>query len=569
MAKEKKIKEISLEAVLWNCCNVLRTREKSDNRKAVLGLAFLKFVGDKFVNQQGKIRKEYGDNEVFLTTPSFYLSDNVFYLSETSRWNYIVANKSKNDIATILDTAMKNIEDNNPSLKGALELNLYAPLNLEIKQLSSLIDEINKITEERFHEKDLIGRVYEYFLSVFSIYEGKAGEYYTPKTIVDLIAELIEPFSGRIYDPCCGSGGMFIQSYKFVENHKGDKANIAVYGQEENPTTYKLAKMNLAIRGISNNLGLKAYSTFLEDQHKDEKMDFIMANPPFNLKSWYSDSLSMDPRWKLGGESIVPPASNANYAWILHILSKLDVNHGIAGFLLANGALGAGSKTSKINDNSDDEEDEPADSTNAEYLIRRQLIEQDKVEAIIILPREMFYSTDISVTLWILNNNKKEQKKKVVEYKKAADGHLVIGDDGQPEVYTMERHLRNRQNEMLFIDLRTWNTNLFDKKFVEFDKMQIQKIKSIYNDWQNIDVSKYADVPELCKSVIKDEIVNRDYSLIPSKYIEFVDRDLDIDYPKEMAIIQGKMKALIQEEKETQKILENAFKGIGYDIKAN
>jgi len=206
MEKEKKVKEISLESVLWNCCNVLRTREKSDNRKAVLGLAFLKFVGDKFIKQQDKIRNIYGDNEVFLTTPSFYLSDNVFYLNETSRWSYIVSNKAKNNIATILDAAMKDIEDNNPSLKGALELNLYAPLNLEIKQLSSLIDEINKISEERFHEKDLIGRVYEYFLSVFSIYEGKAGEYYTPKTIVDLIAELIEPFSGRIYDPCCGSG---------------------------------------------------------------------------------------------------------------------------------------------------------------------------------------------------------------------------------------------------------------------------------------------------------------------------------------------------------------------------
>jgi type I restriction enzyme M protein len=567
MAKEKKPKEISLEAVLWNCCNVLRTREKSDNRKAVLGLAFLKFVGDKFVKQQEKIRKEFGDNNVFLSTPSFYLSDNVFYLSETSRWGYIVANKSKNDIATILDTAMKNIEDNNPSLKGALELNLYAPLNLEIKQLSSLIDEINKITEDRFHEKDLIGQVYEYFLSIFSIYEGKAGEYYTPKTIVDLIAELIEPFSGRIYDPCCGSGGMFIQSYKFVDNHKGDKANISVFGQEENPTTYKLAKMNLAIRGISNNLGQKAYSTFLEDQHKDEKMDFIMANPPFNLKNWYSDSLSMDPRWRIGGESIIPPASNANYAWILHMLSKLDVNHGIAGFLLANGALGAGSKGSRINNgDSEAEESETVDSTNAEYRIRRQLIEQDKIEAIFILPREMFYSTDISVTLWILNNNKKEQKKKCVEYKLNTDGSMVLDKDGRPEVNVFERHLRNRENEMLFIDLRTWNTNLFDKKFVEFDPVQIQRIKKIYHDWQGYDIYKYHNVPELCKSVKKEEIVLKDYSLVPSKYIEFIDHDLNIDYPKEMARIQNEMKKLIQEEKDTQKLLKDAFKGIGYEI---
>lgn len=567
MAKEKKVKEISLESVLWNCCNVLRTREKSDNRKAVLGLAFLKFVGDKFIKQQDKIRNTYGDNEVFLTTPSFYLSDNVFYLNETSRWSYIVSNKAKNNIATILDAAMKDIEDNNPSLKGALELNLYAPLNLEIKQLSSLIDEINKISEERYHEKDLIGRVYEYFLSVFSIYEGKAGEYYTPKTIVDLIAELIEPFSGRIYDPCCGSGGMFIQSLKFVENHQGDKDNISVWGQEENPTTYKLAKMNLAIRGISNNLGQKAYSTFLEDQHKDEKMDFIMANPPFNLKSWYSDSLATDPRWRIGGETVIPPASNANYAWILHMLSKLDVNHGIAGFLLANGALGAGSKGSRIgNGDSEDEESETVDSTNSEYRIRKKLIEQDKIEAIIILPREMFYSTDISVTLWVLNNNKKEQRKKCVEYQLKEDGSISLDEEGNPVAKVIERHLRNRQNEMLFVDLRTWNTNLFEKKYVEFDPSQIQKIKKIYHDWQRHDASNYHDVPELCKAVKKDELVQKDYSLIPSKYIEFIDRDMDIDYPKEMARIQNEMKDLIREEIETQQLLKEAFKGIGYEI---
>jgi type I restriction enzyme M protein len=195
------------------------------------------------------------------------------------------------------------------------------------------------------------------------------------------------------------------------------------------------------------------------------------------------------------------------------------------------------------------------------------LIEEDKVEAIIILPREMFYSTDISVTMWILNNNKKEQKKNTVEYIKTAEGNLVMNGDGQPEVYTIERHLRNRQNEMLFVDLRTWNKNLFDKKFVEFDKVQIQKIKSIYNDWQDFDAAKYSDIPELCKSVNKEEIVKNDFSLVPSKYIEFVDHDLDIDYPKEMSRIQNDMKALIKEEKETQRLLEEAFKGIGYGIK--
>jgi type I restriction enzyme M protein len=472
---------------------------------------------------------------MFLNTPSFYLADNVFYLNETSRWNYIVFNKSKNNIANIIDTAMKDIEEVNVSLKGALEQNFYGPLNLQITQLSSLIDEINKISEEKFQDKDLIGRVYEYFLSVFSIYEGKAGEYYTPKTIVDLIAELIEPYSevsenNRIYDPCCGSGGMFIQALKWVKDHNLDTKRMSIFGQEENSTTYKLAKMNLAIRGMANNLGEKAISTFTNDQHKDTKMNFIMANPPFNLKNWYIETLSDDARWNIGGELTTPPASNANYAWILHMLSKLDVTNGIAGFLLANGALGAGGKSSDDNENN-----------NAEYKIRKQLILQNKVEAIFVLPREMFYSTDISVTLWILNNNKKER--------------TLTG-----------RHLRNRQKEVLFVDLRTWNQNLFDKKFVIFTEEQIKAIKTIYSNWQDIDTTKYQDVPELSKSVKKEQIIAKDYSLVPSKYIEFIDHDLDIDYEKEMIRIQKEMKELLIREKETHKMLEEAFKGIGFKL---
>lgn len=512
----KKEKRTGLEAILWKCANILRTKEKSDNRKAVLGLVFLKFVGDKFSKRQEEIKLMADFDEMYLEMPQFYLSQNVFFLNESSRWDYIVNNASQSNIATIIDQAMKDIEDTNPTLKGALDLNFYAPLNLETSKLKSLIDEINKISENNFHDKDLIGRVYEYFLSIFSIYEGKAGEYYTPKPIVELLTELIEPYSGRIYDPCCGSGGMFVQSYKFLDAHHKDKAKLFVFGQEENSTTYKLAKMNLAIRGIPNDLGNKAISTFTEDLHKDKKMNYIIANPPFNLKEWYSTT-GQNCKFQLGGELITPPESNANYAWILHMINKLDVNNGIAGFLLANGAL------------------------SAEQAIRQKLIEEDKIEAIMILPREMFYSTDISVTVWIVNNNKKAR--------------TLNG-----------RQLRDRTGEVLFVDLRTWNQNKFEKKFVTFDESQIQQVKAIYNNWQDVDRSKYQDVPELCKSVTKEELAAKDYSLVPSKYIEFVDKDLDIDYEKEMARIQKEMKNLLQEEKKTQQMLKEAFKGIGYGI---
>ena len=273
-----------------------------------------------------------------------------------------------------------------------------------------MLDEINKIDTTKDKENDIIGRMYEYFLSKFAIAEGKGkGEFYTPKTIVNLIAELIEPYDGTLYDPCCGSGGMFVQSMKFIEAHHGNKKKVSIYGQEYTNTTYKLAKMNLAIRGISANLGEMAANTFTNDQHKDLKADYIMANPPFNQKEWRAaDELTDDARWN-GYE--VPPTSNANYGWILNIVSKMSQN-GVAGFLLANGAL------------SDD---------GTELKIRQRLIENDLVEAILILPRNLFYTTDISVTLWILNKNKKER---------------TVDMNG------VEKHYRNREKEILFMDLR-------------------------------------------------------------------------------------------------------------------
>lgn len=521
MAKEKKAQEQSLESIMMNCRNALRGTigGNEKNRDAVMGLVFLKFAGDKFERRRSEIKQEQGDVAAFLEKDSFYRSKNVYYLPETSRWSHIVKNASSNDIAVTLDKAMADIEDRNPPLKGALPQNFYASLNTRKEQIKGLIDEINKIDESRFHDKDLIGRVYEYFLQVFAIDAGQGaekGEFYTPASIVQLIAELIEPYDGVVYDPCCGSGGMFVQSIKFIERHHGNRMKISVVGQESNSDTWRLAKMNLAIRGIAHNLGDRATSTFIDDRHKDEKVDFVMANPPFNLKNWRdANQLTDDYRWK-GYE--VPPVSNANYAWILHMLSKLDVTNGIAGFLLANGALNAGGE---------------------EYKIRKQLIENDKVEAIFVLPRDMFYSTDISVTLWIINNNKK--------------GRTLNG-----------RNLRDRSNEFLFVDLRRWNTNVYEKKYVMFDENQILQVKNIYTSWQA--GNGYVDVAELCKSASLEDIRAKDYSLAPSKYIEFIDHDLEIDYESEMKRIQSEMREIIRAEIQSQAILETAFRGIGYEI---
>lgn len=539
---QKKEKEVTLENVLWNCRVALRGYGSFEkNRDAVIGLAFLKFASDKFEKRREEIIKEHGNVELFLEKVSFYNSKNIYYLDKHCRWSYIVKNAGSDDIAVKLDKAMKDIEDKNPPLKGALPQNLYATLGTGKSTMKSLIDEVNKINENRFHEEDLIGRTYEYFLQNYAASASKDdGEFYTPACVVQLISELIEPYDGIVYDPCCGSGGMFVQSIKFVDSHKGNRQKVSVVGQESNPDTWRLAKMNLAIRGISCDLGKKNASTFTNDQHKDKIVQYIMANPPFNLKKWREeDELTHDYRFE-PFKPAIPPVANANYAWILHMLSKLDVNRGIAGFLLANGALNAGS-------GGDDDENE---KDGAQYLIRKKLIEKDKIEAIIVLPRDMFYTTDISVTLWIMNNNKKA---------KTLNG----------------RKLRDRTNEILFVDLRTWNQNIEEyvidkgkkKKKTVLIPEQIEEIKNLYFNWQSINTKKYKDIPEYCKSANIEEIRNKNYSLAPSNYIEFIDHDLDIDFDKEMKRIQLEMKDILKKEEKSQSMLVEAFRGIGYEIK--
>lgn len=520
-AKPKK--EVSMEEALWKSADKLRgSVEPAEYKHVVLSLFFLKFAGDKFDAQREMIAKQYG--EKFVDTVAFYTKDNVFYLPPESRWSYIMENAKQDDIALKIDTALYTIEKNNPALKGALPDNYYSRLQLDTAKLASLLDEINRInTDDK--ENDIIGRIYEYFLSKFALAEGKGkGEFYTPKCIVNLIAEMLEPYDGILYDPCCGSGGMFVQSMKFVEAHHGNKKQVSIYGQEYTNTTYKLCKMNLAIRGISANLGETAANTFTNDQHKDLKADYIMANPPFNQKAWRAENeLIDDPRWD-GYE--VPPTSNANYGWILNIVSKLSQN-GVAGFLLANGAL------------SDD---------GTELKIRKQLIENNLVEAIIILPRNLFYTTDISVTLWILNKNKKAR---------------VIEQNGQLKRY------RNREREILFMDLRQMGSP-YEKKYIELTEEDRAKITSVYHNWQQEGYEEtYENIPEFCYSASFEEVAEKGFTLVPSRYIEFVNRDENIDFDTKMKTLQAELKELLVQEEKSKADLLAVFKELGYTIPLN
>ena len=520
-AAAKPKKETTMEEALWKSADKLRgSVEPAEYKHVVLSLFFLKFASDKFESQRKAITKKYGER--FVDIVAFYAKDNVFFLPEESRWSYIMENAKQDDIALKIDTALCTIEKANPALKGALPDNYYSRLHIDTAKLASLLDEINRInTDDK--ENDIIGRVYEYFLGKFALAEGKGkGEFYTPKCIVNLIAEMIEPYDGILYDPCCGSGGMFVQSIKFVEAHSGNKKKVSIYGQEYTNTTFKLAKMNLAIRGISANLGEMAANTFTNDQHKDLKADYIMANPPFNQKEWRAaNELKHDPRWQ-GYE--VPPTSNANYGWILNIVSKLSQN-GVAGFLLANGALSY-------------------DGT--EFKVREQLIRNNLVEAIITLPRNLFYTTDISVTLWILNKNKKAR---------------TVEQNGQL------KHYRDREKEILFMDLRQMGSP-YEKKYIELTEEDRAKVTATYHNWQQVGYKEtYRDIPEFCYSASFDDVKKKGFTLVPSRYIKFANRDENIDFDTKMKTLQGELKDLLIQEKQSKADLLAVFKELGYEIK--
>lgn len=537
MAKKintKKEDVINLDAILFKCRDILRQAKNSgsffEKRDMMLTLVFLRFIGEKYENgianlraqliEQGLDPEDENIMSAFFEDATF--TDGTYNLPLEARWSTII-NTSAPGLNVALDTALRSIATTTPDLKGCFVEGTFTQRNMGGNDMKRIVDEVNKISHKAFgEEKDLIGRVYEYFLKEFAVNATKEeGEFYTPHDIVQLIATMIEPFDGTIYDPCCGSGGMFIQSAELVRSKQGDISKINVYGQEKEAATYRLAKMNLALRGISHNLGAESDSTFTNDLHKGVYFDYIMANPPFNLKGWYNDNLKNDSRW-VGYAT--PPESNANYAWILHILSHLNHQKGIAGFLLANGALG----------DSDTQ------------AIRQKLIENDKVEAIIVLPRELFITTDISVTLWILNQNKK--------------GGMWHG-----------RNQRNRSGEILFLDLRQWTENPVkgeQKKKVELKDDQIKRAAEIYFKWQaeGTDGANYA-VPELYRSVGLEELKKNDYSLVPSRYIEFVDRDSDIDYNKVLTETASAVSGLLKRQKQNDETLRNALKQLGYECK--
>lgn len=534
MAKNKTAeKALNIDSILFNCRDYLRAARNSgsffEKRDMMLTLVFLRFIGEKYEDGIEALRKtliEQGldpDDEniraAFFDDATF--ADGTYNLPMEARWSTII-NTPAPKLNVALDTALARLEEEDPQLKGCFIKGTFTTRNLAPNDIKKIVDEVNKISHKAFGaEKDLIGYVYEYFLKEFAVNATKEeGEFYTPHDVVQLIAAMIEPFEGTLYDPACGSGGMFIQSAELVKSKQGNLNSINIYGQEKEPATYRLAKMNLALRGISHNLGGESDSSFTHDLHKGLSFNYIMANPPFNLKGWYDENLKTDPRW---ADYVTPPESNANYAWILHILSHLKTSDGVAGFLLANGALN--------------------DSDTLE--IRKRLIQNDKVEAIVVLPRELFITTDISVTLWILNQNKK--------------GGKYHG-----------RNLRNREHEILFMDLRQWSENAVkgeNKKKVRLVSEQIERASDIYHTWQceGTNGAKYEE-PELYRSVGIRKIEEKGWALTPSKYIEFIDHDLEIDYEKEMMRIQAEMKEIMKQEKQSQQMLEDAFRGIGYGI---
>lgn len=507
-----KSKELSIEDKLWKTADALRgSMDASEYRNVVLGLIFLKYVSDSFETRHAELLKS--DYPEDAEDPDMYLSENIFWVPQKARWELIQRSAKTPQIGEIIDNAMDEIENNNDSLRGVLSKN-YASPDLDKTRLGEVVDLISDISlgNQKAKQSDVLGRVYEYFLNQFAASEGKkGGEFYTPRSIVRTLVEMIEPYKGRIYDPCCGSGGMFVQSDKFVQEHQGRIGDLSVYGEESNPTTWKLAKMNLAIRGIDNNLGPHQGDTFTNDLHKGEHFDYILANPPFNVKNWNGDKLREDARWKYG----VPPVGNANYAWIEHIISKLAPD-GKAGFVLANGALST--------------------STKEEYAIRKALLEDDKIDAIVAMPSQMFYSTGIPVSLWFIDMNKESSDE------------------------------RNRKGETLFIDARNLG-EMIDRTHRAFSKDDIKKVADTYHAYRGTNKQDYKDIAGFCKIAKLNEIVKNDYVLTPGRYVGLAKQEDDGEpYEVKMKRLTGELKQQFEESNKLQGEIKDVLKELGYEI---
>lgn len=490
---------LGFEDQLWKMADKLRGNiESSEYKHVILGLVFLKYISDSFEYKYNELKE---DGNGFEEDRDFYSAENIFFVPKEARWGYIKDKAKLPIIGQVIDDSMILIEKENKELKNVLP-KTYARPDLDKTKLGELIDLFSfDLGSKEAKEKDLLGRVYEYFLKKFGSTEG---EFYTPPSIVKLLVNMIEPYKGRVYDPCCGSGGMFVQSADFVKQHQGKINDLSIFGQEFTATTWRLAKMNLAIRGIDGNLGERDADTFTNDQHKNLRADFILANPPFNIKDWGQNRLLDDPRWKWG----TPPAGNANYAWISHMISKLSPR-GIAGFVLANGSLSTSRKE--------------------EFEIRKNILEDGLVDCIVAMPSQLFYDVSIPVSLWFISKDKNGRKEKV-----------------------------------LFIDARKIGY-METRKHRELKEEEIEKIYSTYHNWKREE--GYEDIDGFCKSSTIEEIKSHDYILTPGRYVGIEEEEDDgIPFGEKMERLTSELSDYFEESKSLEEKIKENLRGIGYDL---
>lgn len=501
--------KVGFEETLWKSADKLRgNMDATEYKHVTLGLIFLKYISDKFETKYLELVEEGAG---FEEDRDEYEAENIFWVPVEARWEFIKDHAKGSKIGQYIDDAMILIEKENLTLRGVLDKR-YARPELDKRRLGELIDLISTIKLHSNGEKDLLGRVYEYFLGKFASAEGKSGgEFYTPTSVVKTLVEMIEPYKGRIYDPACGSGGMFIQSEKFVEEHQGKIDNLSIYGQESNPTTWKLCRMNLAIRGLEGNIGEHHADTFHNDLHRNLKADYILANPPFNISDWGGDTLIEDVRWKFG----IPPGGNANFAWVQHMIHHLSTN-GVAGIVLANGSLSS--------------------NTSNEGEIRKNIINADLVDCIVALPDKLFYSTGIPVCLWVLNRNKKQHDT-----------------------------FRNREEETLFIDARNLG-ELIDRRHRELSNEDIIKIADTYHDWRNIN-GGYKDVQGFCKSASIEEIREHNFVLTPGRYVGIEEvKDDGISFEEKMNTLTDELRTLFSLSHSLEKEIRTKLSQMGFEI---
>ena len=505
---DKNTADIGFEKEIWDAACVLRgNMDASEYKNVILGLIFLKYISDSF---DTKYQELLAEGEGFEEDRDEYTSENIFFVPAGARWSDIAAKAHEPEIGTVIDNAMIAIEAENKKLKGILPKNFARP-ELDKRRLGDVVDLFTNVKmADGADEKDLLGRTYEYCLRNFAAQEGKnAGQFYTPSCVVRTIVEILQPFNGRVYDPCCGAGGMFVQSADFVKNHQGNINNISVYGQESNPTTWKMAKMNLAIRGIDGNLGEIPEDTFLNDQHPTMRADYVMANPPFNLTPWGADKLKEDQRWKFG----MPPASNANFAWIQHMIWHLAPN-GKMGMVLANGSLSS--------------------QSGGEGEIRKNIIEADLVECIIALPTQLFYTTQIPVSLWFISKKKKQPGK------------------------TLFIDARN-MGEMVTRSLRELTDGSKDE-----EKNDIKKLADVYNAFI---AGTLEDEKGFCAVVSTEEIAKQDYILTPGRYVGIAEQEEDGEpFEDKMVRLTTELAGLFAESNALQEEINKKLAAIGFPL---